>query len=189
MDAQNKVTEWDFLSFKRLLLWSILGLLPVSLPVWSSESAVRAAFVFNFIKFIDWPLAAENPSFHLCVVDPSIENRTALDLLHGREVKKQMIDVIYLGDKASIRREIANCQMVYRPLRASSAELPHPLPVGVVLVADEPTDLDLDVSIGLVRLADDHLNFVVNQVPLLRSGVKVSSQMLKLSKVVRGGKD
>lgn len=191
MGTQQKIPDECCFRLKRVMWYLLLGLgfLPVSLPAWSSEAAVRVAFVYNFIKFIEWPVAPSGQTFHLCVLDAVGETRTALDQLKGMSANKKTIDLLYFTDKAAISSSVASCQMVYRPARPVLIPLPHPLPTGVVLVADEPSAEDSDVSIGVVKLADDRIKFVINQSAIDRAGVKVSSQLLKLGTVIREGKD
>lgn len=167
----------------------LLGLMFLSLPVWSSEASLRVAFVYNFIKFIQWPsngTATENISFRLCALGAQGEARAALGQIHGKPVAQQVVSVVYLDDSVSLAANLANCQMLYRPERSSPLALPHPLPPGVVLVADEPLPGEPDVALSLTRNGDGPLEFQVDQAVMAQAGVSVSSQLLKLAKNTRG---
>ncbi len=167
----------------------LLGLMFLSLPVWSSEASLRVAFVYNFIKFIQWPAggdAADNPSFHLCALGAQSEVRAALGQINGKAIAQQIVMVVFLDDSASVNAGLASCKMLYRPEYGLPLVLPHPLPVGVVLVADEPVPGTLDVAVSLTRNGDGPLEFQVDQAVIAQAGVTVSSQLLKLAKNTRG---
>lgn len=173
----------------RISGYILLGLLFLSLPVWSSEANLRVAFVYNFIKFIQWPSSgqvAENPSFHLCALGAQGDARTALGQINGKALAQQVVAVVFLDDSASLNTALASCQMLYRPERGLPLVLPHPLPVGVVLVADEPAPGAMDVALALTRNGDGPLEFRVDQEAMAQAGVTVSSQLLKLAKNTRG---
>jgi hypothetical protein len=172
-----------------LTRYLLLGLMFLSYPGWSSEASLRVAFVYNFIKFIQWPPgseATENPSFHLCALGAQSEVRTALGQINGKALARQVVKVVFLDDSASVNAGLASCQMLYRPEHGLPLALPHPLPAGVVLVADEPAAGTPDVALSLVRNGDGPLEFQVDQVAMAQAGVTVSSQLLKLAKNTRG---
>lgn len=170
--------------FLGVILWLI------ALPTYalSSEASLQTAFIYNFIKFIDWPAAESPVSLRLCVLDANKEMHEALDQLAGKLANKKMIEVIYFNSETVIATAINSCQMVYQPER-SSITLPQSLPKGVVLVANRPEQEDPNVSISLLRNTEGRIEFSINQSAVLHSGVQMSSQLLKLATNARGGKD
>lgn len=166
----------------------LLGLMFLSLPVWSSEASLRVAFVYNFIKFIQWPVSGgteNSTSFHLCALGAEGDVRTALGQINGKSVGQQVVMVEFLDDSASLDAGLASCQMLYRPEHSLPLLLPHPLPAGVVLVVDEPEPGTPDVAVALTRNGDGPLEFQVDQAAMAQAGVEVSSQLLKLAKNTR----
>jgi hypothetical protein len=167
----------------------LVGLMFLSLPAWTSETALRVAFVYNFVKFIQWPAntdAAASSSLRLCALGAQAETRKALTYLQGKPVAQQIVIVVFLDDEASLAAGLASCHMLYRPERSLPLALPHPLPPGVVLVADEPSPGTPDVALSLTRNGDGPLEFQVDQAVMAQAGVTVSSQLLKLAKNTRG---
>ena len=85
-----------------------------------SEYQLKAAFLFNFAKFIDWPAgspASRQSSFTICVLGQDPFGPTLDDNLQGKMIGKQPLAIRRLKDKLEARR----CQMVF----VSSSENTH----------------------------------------------------------------
>lgn len=152
----------------------------------SSEAPLRVAFVFNFIKFIEWPEQDATHNVKLCVSTTDADTRSALQQLNGKSANKREIELIYL--KPDELGALDQCHMLYLTQSILNKDLPSPLPNGVVLVADEPAEQDQNVSIALVRNTDGRIEFAINSSAVDHAGVNISSQLLKLAKNSRGGK-
>jgi len=164
----------------------------------SNEASLRIAFVYKFIKFIEWPNQAANPSLRLCALGATGDAKDALQPLNGQPVStvivdgkpvvKQAIELVYLDDPTVAIQQLSSCQMVYRPARGIPIALPSPLPAGVLLVADDPQSSENNVGIALVRSYDGRIEFSISAAATGQAGVSISSQLLKLAKSSRGGK-
>lgn len=156
----------------------------VSGPIYAEpeEAALRVAFVYNFIKFIEWPKEETGHAVNLCSSTTDTEARNALHHLKGKTANKRVIELIYLhtGDLSS--SELSPCHMLYLTHASASKRLPDPLPNGLVLVADEPEDEDSNVSISLLRNNRGRIEFIINTQAVNQAGVNISSQLLKLAK-------
>lgn len=173
---------------RRVFLYVAIGFYCLPTSAWASEATLRVAFVYNFIKFITWPPSL-SPRFRLCALGANGETQTALLQLNGKQINKQTIDVLYFEDQTAITAQIAACHLVYRPTSAAPMFLPHPLPPGVVLVADDPPITDAEVSIALIRGPEGRIEFDINPLAITQAGVDVSSQLQKLARNGRRGKD
>lgn len=164
----------------------------------SNEAALRVAFVYKFIKFIEWPNQVGNSSLRLCALGADGDAKAALQPLNGQAVSrhivngnsvvKQAIEVLYLDDVAAVQQHIKTCQMLYRPSHSSPIAIPHPPPAGVFLVADDPLPTDEDVGIALARNDDGRIEFSISSTAVAQAGVSVSSQLLKLAKNSQAGR-
>lgn len=149
----------------------------------TTESAVKAGFIYNFTKFIEWPAsAAINPAFNLCVVgDNRLED--SLQALEGKMVA---------GKPLSLRDNVAgealkSCHMVFVAQddeQAIHAVLKELATLPIVTVSDSPGFVQKGGMIGLVR-DGVRLAFEVNLVSTKAAGLHVSSQLLKLAKHVK----
>jgi len=176
----------------------MLGLLPLSMAeAASNEAALRVAFVYKFIKFIEWPNQGSSASLRLCALGADGDAKEALQPLNGQPVSrhivdgnfvtKQAIEVFYLDDQSGIQQNINSCQLVYRPLNAAALRIPHPPPTGVFVVADDPLPTDVDIGIALIRSEDGRIEFSISTSAANHAGVSISSQLLKLSRNSSGG--
>ena len=178
-----------------------MGLLPLAMAEGASrEAALRGAFVYNFIKFTEWPNQAASPSLRLCVLGADHETKTALSPLNnkpvptektdGKPTAKQMVELVFLGDPVSTLQQLKSCHILYRPSHAIPIAVPDPLPLGVLLIADDPDPSETNVSIALMRSSDGHIEFSISLAAAKQAGVSISSQLLRLAKTSRdGGKD
>lgn len=174
-------------SWRKGYRWVLMGYL-LLLPVyaWSSEAALRVAFVYNFLKFIEWPQSSSGP-LNLCALGAENEMRQALDQLANKTLNKHPIHLIHLDNNEVLLAHLPNCQLVYWPGSVRRLSLPQPLPAGVVLVADEANARVPGVSIALQRTRDGRIEFTVNEAAVEQAGVRISSQLLKLDKNYRDG--
>ena len=184
---------------KRVILGLILGLLPLSFAQGASkEASLRVAFVYNFIKFTEWPNQAATASLHLCVLGADRDAKEALTPLNGQPVitqkidgkslVKQAVELVFLDDPTSTLQQLKSCHILYRPTHSMPIAVPDPLPLGVLFIADDPEPLESNVSIALRRSRAGTIEFSISAAAVNLAGVNISSQMLKLAKNSQGGK-
>lgn len=149
----------------------------------ASEASLRVAFVYNFLKFIEWPQPSAPIS--LCALGAEGMTRQSLAQLEKKSRQQRQIQVVYLDQMNDLQEHLGSCQMIYRPDTGVDFVVPAYLPPGVLLVADEPDPNDKQVAIALIRTLDNRIEFVINENAIEQSGAKVSSQLLKLAKKPR----
>lgn len=95
---------------------SVIGFLMVGLGAWRPLSAtpapdkLKAAYVFNFLKFTTWPTTSHPPGqLQLCLVNANEALRSAFDALNGQEVNGRAILVKSLGKTT----EVDECHVYY----------------------------------------------------------------------------
>jgi hypothetical protein len=146
---------------------------------------VKIAFLFNFAKFIDWPdssFSSSQSPFTICVLgqDPF---GNALDYtLLGKIIGVRPLVIRRLNDKAEAR----HCQMVF----ISTSERPHMAEIfgslqgaNVLLVGETEGFAVLGGTIEFTS-EDNHVRFTINIDAADRSGLKFSSKLLALAKIV-----
>lgn len=174
--------------FKCSIIGVITGVIIQPASAWSSEITLQVAFVYNFIKFIDWPAETPPSSLRLCVIGANKEMHEALDQLQGKSANKQVIELVYLNAESLASHPIESCQMIFRSSRAAAIALPSSLPKGVVLVTNDQGQDNSNASIVLMRNSEGRIEFEINQAAVAQAGVKISSQLLKLAKNAQSGK-
>lgn len=139
------------------------------------ESALRVAFVYNFLVLTGWPKETA-PVLRFCVAGPP-EGAAPYRVLVGKVVRERPIrvDSVASPDKAS------GCSALYVP-RAESARFG----AWIGAVASRPVltiadDAPEDGAIVNLRLAGRQVVFDVDTQAAAAAGVGLSSQLLKLA--------
>lgn len=150
-----------------------------------SESAVKAAFVFNFIKFTDWPneaLPAGNEML-LCVAGGKDGFSLALAALEGKVVQGHALKIRAIARK----EDLPGCHIlaVADSEAKRSAELFKVVQTQAVLTVGEgETMLEAGSLIALVS-NEQKVAFEVNSELARRSPLRISAQLLKLARNMR----
>jgi hypothetical protein len=151
-----------------------------------TEQQVKAAFVYNFFKYVDWPtsaLPASEPAISLCVLGQD-NLADALESLSAKTVQERKIAV----KKVSRMADAEHCQALYV---GKSVKEPIPSVVkgvkeGVLTVSDLPGFASAGGMINFI-VVETRISFEVNVDAAERAGLKISSQMLKVGKIVKVG--
>jgi hypothetical protein len=146
---------------------------------------VKTAFLFNFAKFIEWPpssFATPQSPFTFCVLGQDPFGSILTDTLQGKVIRDRPLAVRRLKDKSEAR----SCQIVF----VSSSESPHlpeiveTLRGGNVLLVGETNRFAASGGTIEFTLEDDRVRFAINTDAAGRSGLKFSSKLLALAKLV-----
>jgi len=150
----------------------------------ASEYAVKAAFLYNFTKFVEWPAAAfvsEQQPFFLCILgaDPF---GAALDAVAGKPVGSRKIELRHL--KAA--EQAGTCQIVF--VAAGEAWSGNRLLDGkaILTVSDAPGFASRGGVIGFV-VVEGHVRFEINPMAAARANLTIKSQLMRLATIVKEG--
>ena len=153
------------------------------------EDKVKAAIVAKFPQFIEWPAAALSgrSAIDLCIVaaDPiqlEFEQLAAGETVAGRPLTIRPIQRDQEVDACHVLFLRAAAVPAHRAMLRRASSLP------VLTVSDDPSFLDAG---GIVRLrqVDGRLRFEINAAAARTVGLRISSQLLQLAPVVRGGQE
>jgi hypothetical protein len=144
-----------------------------------SEAAVKAAYLYRFTAYIDWPLDNHLSRFTVAVIgdDEVAENLEAL--LSKRSIKSLPAQV------RRIRRpvEADDAQMVYigesfrGDLRKAIADInTHP----VLIVTSRPDALDAGSAINFVE-QDNRIRFEASIAAVERPGMRIAPELLSVA--------
>lgn len=156
------------------LVLSVLML--VSLPALAAprEYQLKAAFLFNFIKFVDWPSGSGPIKVGVLGKDPF---EGELKKLEAKKVGGRAIQVAPVKDAADAK----NFDVVFvadaalqKPLLAAVAGKP------VLTISDTPDFAKNGGGITLVS-SRNRLRFQINQGSLKKARLKASSKLLGLA--------
>lgn len=148
------------------------------------EYQVKAAFIYHFIKYVDWPadLAGNPPpTLTLCVLGRSDFGR-AIASISGKTVRGRRVVVSY------VRRleDLPSCDLLFvsvsergRLPQILAATRSHP----VLTVSDIKHFAAAGGIIGFVPVGE-RVRFEINQRAALHANLRVSAQLLKLATAV-----
>lgn len=166
----------------------VLALLPLpSLSIaepQAQEYAVKAAYLYNFAKFVEWPsqaFATARSPLTLCLIGENPFGG-ALQTLASKTVRERRLTIRDLRDPEAA----ANCQMVF--ISASEQET---LDYTLARFADKPVLTVSDIRgfaaaggmIGLVNMGQ-RIHFEVNIPAVRQADLAISSHLLKLARVI-----
>jgi hypothetical protein len=154
-------------------------------PQEASESQVKAAYLYNFVKFIEWPLAdvpqGANP-IRLCVLEDKGFEQTLRQVVNGKLIGLHPVTVTQLNAAGQAR----GCQILFIALshrKDASHALEELRDTSVVTVGEMDGFIKAGGIINFV-LDDDHVRFQVNEKAAARAGLRVSSRLLSVAKLV-----
>jgi len=150
-----------------------------------TEFQVKAAYLYNFGKFVTWPpeFTEQQPSFNICVLGADPFGASLDQIVKGERLG---------GKPATVRRisspvEADNCAIVFiagSEERKLADVLPALARHHVLTVSDIPSFTDRGGIIGFV-MEGDRVRFAVNQTAAQDAGLDLSSELLKVAVSVK----
>ena len=165
------------------LLALAFALVPaLATPAESSLPAVKAAFVFNFIKLVSWPearLPPGNSAVQVCALRGDEMEPALRQALTGKLAGSHPIQVATM-DAAD---NLASCHVLYLGTAGSRAALMAKVSGKGVLLVDEGAQFTWPD--GMIRLFQEQnrMRFELNLEALERSGLKVDPRLIRLARI------
>jgi hypothetical protein len=168
------------------LLLTLVLAFPVAAQETHSEEAVKAAYLYRFAGYVEWPEgSATGRPFVIAVVGASEVARELRRMLPGHLINNQTVQV------REVRRvsDVADAQMLY--VGANNADFLRAMsPSGnspILIVTDEEQGLDLGGALNFVTV-DKRVRFEVSLTAAERARLKISADLLSVAIRVRGGR-
>jgi hypothetical protein len=151
----------------------------------SDEYRLKAAFVYRFPQFVEWPEAAvqDSRTLDLCVLQPNpfgsdLENLVNGESLNGRPLRVRVI--------ASVDA-LTGCHALFAGARGDTAAAVLKAAVGRPVLTIGETDRFLEAGgIILLKVVERRVRFEVNTTNAQKAGLRISAQLLGLAAAVRG---
>jgi hypothetical protein len=149
------------------------------------EYALKAAFLYNFSKFVEWPVtsfADHTSPFSLCVLgDDSFGS--SLETLAKKPVQERTLVIKRIRSATAL----SGCHILY----VSPQELTQPEALirsiekaSVLTVCDVEACAEAGIMLNM-RLVENRVQLDMNLDAVQRTPLKVSSQLIKLTRVVK----
>lgn len=153
-----------------------------------ADSTLQALYLFNFAKFIEWPekvFASPQSPITLCLYGERPNDlRTSVGTIEGKIVQGREVKVV----RSATLADLDACQIVFVPgserrwltevLRVAHA-------ASALTVSDMENFIESGGGVGLL-LIDQQIRFEFNLEATQAAHLKVSAQLLKLARTVKG---
>lgn len=166
-----------------LLLLLLTGLLPaVAGAQAATEPEIKAAFLYNFTKFVEWPpsaFASGDSPLRLCVFGHDPLGRDLDELVRGETVNSRRL-VVERPDRI---QGLKSCHVLFvsRSERARTEEILDSLRgTSVLTVGESDGFLDKGGVINFVR-AGTKIRFEIREQPAAPEAPKISSKLMRLA--------
>ena len=143
---------------------------------------MKAAFIYNFSKFVHWPAATADKTLAICVLGkdpfgPALEEALLGKRVDGREL---------VARRLASAENAAGCNVLFV---SSSEEAGVERILNALHGAPVLTIGDMDQFAergGMINLTTQggRIRFEINLAAIERTGLRVSSQLLKLARIV-----
>jgi hypothetical protein len=163
---------------KHLLLF-LLALAAPAASVHAIETAsaevLRAALVFNFIKFTEWPAAAEAPRLRVCIATDDPAQIAALEALDERPIRGTTL-------VAERYRRQADCSVIYVETRLRWKEIVESNTIGRTLTIGTYAGFVADGGMVEISLQEGSPRFDINLRQAKQTGLRFYPQLLRLAR-------
>jgi hypothetical protein len=149
------------------------------------EYEVKAAFLYNFAKFVEWPSPSSAPSFRICVLGRDPFGLALSNIVQSKSISGRPIVSVHLQSPAEVRL----CHVLF--ISQSDPEilqqvLERTRGLPVLTVGESADFLRLGGMINFV-LEQDRVRFEINLEAAERQHLKLSSKLLAVARVVTVG--
>lgn len=186
---ENCITDWPLAakSVVRIAASIFRGLILVvsaTLCVWNvgvaeetseRESQIVAAYLYHFTKFTEWPTVS--PVFHYCIYEDADFTSLLRNVYRDKTIGEASIEVRNINTQA----KLDDCQLIYFS-QAAPADFLEKVSKHAILSIGTQKDFTKLGGIIFLFEEDQKIRFYVDNVAATHAELKISSQLLKLSK-------
>jgi len=151
----------------------------------ASEYQVKAAFLFNFAKFVEWPpnsFSDASAPLRICVFGQDPFGQELRDITNEKTVNGRKLEVSNVADLQQARK----CQILFissSEKKRTQQMLTGLSGMGVLTVGDTKGFAEQGGMINFV-LENDRVQFEVSRKAAEQAGLKISSKLLSVAKLV-----
>ncbi|MEP7169692.1 MAG: YfiR family protein [Bacteroidota bacterium] len=144
-----------------------------------SEPTIKALFMYNFTKYVEWPVEKDPQRIVIGFYGPSPVIDELKKVCANKKVKDKVIEIRQANDVS----EAAECDIFFIPQNLNddfkylNEQL---LGKGVLIVTEEKGMAQKGASINITEM-ENKIRFELNEASVKRAGLKISSQLMALA--------
>jgi hypothetical protein len=150
------------------------------------EYLIKAAYLYNFALFVDWPadaFATPDDPFIVGIVGPDPFGWAIDRTVEDKRINRRRIVIQRLQPTDDLRR----CQMLFiGDAGALGADIAKRLGGLPILIVDDARSGTAPGGVVAFTVKDDKVGFEIDLQAAKRAGLKISSKMLSLARAVHG---
>jgi hypothetical protein len=152
----------------------------------ADEYQVKAAFLYNFAKFVEWPPQAFHDAsapFAICVLGRNPFGRSLEEAVDGKVVEERKLVVRQFADV----RQVNSCHILFvsSSERMSLRAILEELKESGVLTVGETVEFTAEGGVISLQLEGDRVRFEINLDAAGRQKLRISSKLLSLARIVK----
>ena len=146
------------------------------------EYRVKAAFLYNFVRYVEWPAPRSTP-IKICVAGQNPFGTVLEDLIRNERIRGAPLVA------ETIPEPLSGCNVVFAPKTSNiPAYLRAAARMPVLTVGETPGFTDKGGIINFY-LEGDKVRFEINRTAADRAGLRISSRLLQLARLVDSSGD
>jgi hypothetical protein len=142
------------------------------------EYELKAAFLYNFTKFVEWPSVPNPDAFNICILGDDPFGETLDQLVKGKTAYSRKIRVLRLKEPAEARQ----CPIVFVRDEESTkaAKLIEAVRGAPVLTVSESRKFLNSGGMVALSMKEGHVSLGINLHHAESAGLKVSAKLMSL---------
>jgi len=148
-----------------------------------SEYQVKAAFLLNFMKFVEWPPSAfESPNspFSICILGDDPFGRDIDQLVEGESISGRKLTVARMLQQPIPK----SCQVLFISKSAKDPAVVTSIAPGVLTISDRDRFL-VDGGMIAFVIEDRHVRFDINLRAAVNASLTMNARMLNVARSVK----
>ncbi len=151
-----------------------------------SEDQIKAAFLFNFARYVEWPASAfsgPEDAVKICMAGAASFADVVTQTVSGKSVENRPVAVTAVATLSGL----SGCHILYvgDDLAANPAEVAASVSGSNVFTVADRAGFARGGGIANFIRANKKIRFEINPSAAKKAGLKVSSRLLRLAKVVK----
>lgn len=143
------------------------------------ETRVKAAFIYNFARFVEWPVRNSPGPVRIGILGRGDLGAPLEDVIRGKSANGRSIEVTYLNAVAEADR--CEILLIERSETRHTREIVQVLGGKPVLTVCDGGNCLRDGAMIAFQIVEESVRFQVNQEAAEHAGLKISSQLLKVA--------